>query len=65
MLSESIGRGRAALAQRNLNNARNLRPYLERLAGWPEAQDALRLAQGLFLLDGQPGAREDLQAYER
>ena len=49
MLSESIGRGRAALAQRNLNNARNIRPYLERLASWPEAQDVVRLAQGVFL----------------
>ena len=49
MLSESIGAHGTAQAQRNMNYARNLRPYLERLAGWPEAQDALQLSQGLFL----------------
>ena len=42
MLSLSIGAGHLALAQRNTNNARNIRPYLERLAGWPEAQDLVR-----------------------
>ena len=54
MLSESIGGSDAALAQRHANHARNVRPYLERLAAWPEAQDALRLAQGLWL--GAPAA---------
>ena len=49
MLSLSIGAGRLALAQRNTNNARNIRPYLERLSGWPEAQDLVRLAQGRFM----------------
>ena len=49
MLSESVGVSRLAQAQRNANHARNLRPYLQRLSGWAEAQDALRLAQGLFL----------------
>lgn len=49
MLSLSIGAGRVALAQRNTNNARNIRPYLERLSGWPEAQDLVRLAQGQFM----------------
>lgn len=50
MLAESIGGGMLATAQRHANHARNIRPYLQRLAGWPEAQDALRLAQGMFLL---------------
>ena len=49
MLSDSIGAGPRALAQRNLNYARNIRPYMDRLSGWPEAQDAVRLAQGLFM----------------
>ena len=37
-------------AQRDANHARNIRPYLQRLDGWPEAQDMLRLAQGMFEL---------------
>lgn len=51
MLSESIGSSQSAQALRYANNARNLRPYLERLSGWPEAQDVVRLAQGMFLVD--------------
>ena len=53
MLSESIGGTHSAQAQRHANNARNLRPYLERLAGWHEGQDLLRLAQGMFLLGSE------------
>ena len=49
MLGESIGRARLAKAQRNANYARNIRPYLKRLAAWPEAQEAVLLAQGLYL----------------
>ena len=49
MLAESLGGSAFARAQRQANHARNLRPYLQRLAGWPEAQDAVKLAQGLYL----------------
>ena len=49
MLAESIGGTRLAQAQRHANHARNIRPYLQRLRGWPEAQDAVRLAQGMYL----------------
>lgn len=49
MLAESIGDSRLAQAQRQANHARSLRPYLQRLAGWPEAQEAVQLAQGLYL----------------
>ena len=49
MLAESIGGGMIAQAQRHANHARNIRPYLQRLAGWPEAQDAVRLVQGMYL----------------
>ena len=50
MLAESSGGTALALAQRHANHARNLRPYLQRPKGWPEAQDAVRLAQGMFEL---------------
>ena len=49
MLAESIGGGTLTQAQRHANHARNIRPYLQRLAGWPEAQDAVRLVQGMYL----------------
>ena len=49
MLAESIGGGVLAQAQRHANHARNIRPYLQRLSGWPEAQDAVRLVQGMYL----------------
>ena len=49
MLSESHGASLLAEAQRHANHARNIRPDLQRLAGWPEAQDAVRLAQGMWL----------------
>ena len=49
MLGESIGHERLARAQRYANHARNIRPYLKRLASWPEAQETLLLAQGLYL----------------
>jgi GT2 family glycosyltransferase len=49
MLAESLGGTRLAQAQRHANHARNIRPYLQRLSGWPEAQDAVRLAQGMHL----------------
>ncbi len=48
MLAESIGRNALAQAQRHANHARNLRPYLQRLKGWAEGQDTVRLAQGVF-----------------
>lgn len=47
MLSESLGGSQLARAQLDANHARNVRPYLQRLAGWPEAQDLVRLAQGM------------------
>jgi hypothetical protein len=53
MLGESIGSSRMHGTQRLANHARNLRPYLQRLASWPEAQDAVRLAQGMYLMHGQ------------
>ena len=49
MLAESTGGGLISQAQRHANHARNIRPYLQRLANWPEAQDAVRLAQGMYL----------------
>ena len=49
MLADSIGASQRSLAQRKLNNARNVRPYLEHLTSWPEAQDVVRLAQGMHL----------------
>lgn len=48
MLAESIGSNALAITQRHANHARNIRPYLLRLKGWPEAQDAVRLAQGMY-----------------
>lgn len=48
MLSESLGDTQNAQVQLDANHARNIRPYLQRLAGWPEAQDMLRLAQGMY-----------------
>ena len=56
MLAESIGGTRLAQAQRHANHARNIRPYLQRLRGWPDAQDALRLAQGMYLESSSMGA---------
>ena len=47
MLAESLGSGAAARAQLRSNHARNIRPYLQRLAGWPEAQELLLLTEGL------------------
>jgi len=49
MLSESIGGSQLATAQRSANLERSLRPYLRRLGGWSEAQDLVRLAQGMQL----------------
>ena len=54
MLGESIGGTRLALAQRHANHARNIRPYMQRLAGWAEAQDAVRLVQGMYLTSTGP-----------
>jgi GT2 family glycosyltransferase len=47
MLAESLGSGAAARAQLRSNHARNIRPYLQRLAGCPEAQELLLLTEGL------------------
>ena len=57
MLSESLGGSHFAQAQRFANHARNIRPYLESLAGWPEAQDIVRLAQGMYLSQGAAPTR--------
>ena len=54
MLGESIGKGRLIKAQRLANHARNLRPYTQHVAGWPDGQDVLRLAQGMHLWKTQP-----------
>jgi hypothetical protein len=44
-----VGDGVTAHAQRDANHARSLRPYMESLRGWPEAQEAVRVAQRLHL----------------
>ena len=49
MLAKSLGGSRTAQAQRHANHARNIRPYLQQLAGWPDAQEVVRLAQGKML----------------
>ena len=48
MLAESLGGGQVAQIQLYANHARNIRPYIEKLAGWAEAEELVRLAQGMF-----------------
>ena len=63
MLAESHGGSRSAQAQRHANHARNIRPYLQRLEGRPEAQALVRAAQAKMLEqadrdDAKPRARD-------
>jgi glycosyltransferase involved in cell wall biosynthesis len=46
MLAKSIGASQSAREQREANFARSLRPYLQRLEGWPEEQELVRSAHG-------------------